>query len=273
MGYDALGSGVVIDAEKGLIITNDHVIEEAKRIVVAFSTGFYIDAELIDTNPDVDIAVIKVPPEKMPLRAMPIADSARVTPGIRVYVIGNPHGLDYSVSSGIVSNMHRTLDYTPVEDWIQTDAAVNPGNSGGALINEQGELIGINALGDSGGMGGSIGLNFAISSNLAMKTATFLINGSEAKPEPLGIDLQDILAETERQKLGILNRFGIRIVTVYPGHRAANAGIRSGDVLVKVDKIIPITKELIGTYLNAIAGNQVTLVILRNKQEFTITVP
>src|ERR1700733_4500510 len=161
----SLGSGVIIDASKGYVLTNNHVIEGADDIAVTLHDGRTLKGQLIGTDPDTDVAVIQIPAEH--LSAMPLADSSQLHVGDFVVAVGNPFGVGQSASSGIVSGLNRTgLGGRGVQNFIQTDATINPGNSGGALVNLRGELIGINSQIFSTS-GGSIGIGFAIPVNLA----------------------------------------------------------------------------------------------------------
>src|SRR3990167_466989 len=250
----SLGSGVVLDSRQGHIITNYHVIEDHTKVVVVFSNGFYAYAEVIGENDKVDLALLKIDVGTVPpLTAIQVNNADDLSSGDKIYVIGNPHGLDYSVSAGVVSAVHRTLGFLEHEDWIQTDAAVNGGSSGGAMINEAGQLVGINAAGETNGFGGSsIGLNFAISSQLMLRTVVSMLDEEEIASPPLGIRIQDVINDQKRKEFGILNRLGVMITHVEPSSRASVAGVLAGDILLQANSVIPSSKETLGTYLKAL---------------------
>ena len=186
----SLGSGVIVDAERGLVLTNNHVIANAIQITVTLRDGRQLEAELIGTDPETDVAVIKIPSED--IVDIKIADSDELRVGDFVVAIGNPFGLGQTVTSGIVSALSRSgLGIEGYEDFIQTDASINPGNSGGALVNLRGELVGINTALFSQG-GGNIGIGFAIPINLAMQITEQLLESGKVQRGFLGISTQDL---------------------------------------------------------------------------------
>ena len=186
----SLGSGVIVDAKRGLVLTNNHVIANADQITVKLRDGRELQAELVGSDPDTDVAVIRIPPKN--LSAIPLADSERLRVGDFVVAIGNPFGLGQTVTSGIVSALARSgLGITGYEELIQTDASINPGNSGGALVNLRGELVGINTAIYSQS-GGNIGIGFAIPINMAQQITEQLIEFGEVKRGFLGAQLQDL---------------------------------------------------------------------------------
>jgi serine protease Do/serine protease DegQ len=204
---NSLGSGVIVDAKKGYILTNHHVIANADEITVTIRNGQDLDAKLIGSDADSDVAVIQV--ESDELVQIPTADSSEVRVGDFVVAIGNPFGLGQTVTSGIVSALGRTgLGIEKYEDFIQTDASINPGNSGGALVNLEGELIGINTA-IIGPSGGNVGIGFAIPINMAKNLMQQIIDHGEVKRGLLGIYGQDLtqdLAEALdlKQSKGVL---------------------------------------------------------------------
>jgi serine protease Do/serine protease DegQ len=228
-----LGSGVIVDAEQGYIITNQHVIAEAEQITVTLRDGRRFDASLVGADPDADVAVLKIEAEG--LAAVPIGDSDGLRVGDFVVAIGNPFGLGQTVTSGIVSALgHSGLGIESYEDFIQTDASINPGNSGGALVNLRGELVGINTaiLGPSGG---NIGIGFAIPVNMAREIMGQLVEFGEVRRGRLGVAVQDLTSELATA-FGIESNAGAVIAQVEPGSPADRAGLKAGDVVVSVNQ-------------------------------------
>ncbi|HKJ50443.1 MAG TPA: Do family serine endopeptidase [Gammaproteobacteria bacterium] len=226
----SLGSGVIVDAKNGLILTNFHVVENAYEIKVTLTDGREMQAEIIGRDPDTDIAVIHVSGEN--LVALPFADSSRLRVGDFVVAIGNPFGLGQTVTSGIVSALGRSgLGIESIEDFIQTDASINLGNSGGALVNLRGELVGINTAILGGGNQGSIGIGFAIPINLARDVMSQLIDHGEVRRGRLGAQGQD-LTEQLAQAFGINRSQGFIVTRIESGSPASRAGLEVGDVIV-----------------------------------------
>ncbi|MGY8815618.1 MAG: DegQ family serine endoprotease [Gammaproteobacteria bacterium] len=228
----SLGSGVIVDASRGLVLTNNHVIENAVQITVTLRDGRSFEAELIGTDPETDIAVIKIPPEN--LTGIKPANSDALRVGDYVVAIGNPFGLGQTVTSGIVSALGRSgLGIEGYEDFIQTDASINPGNSGGALVNLRGELIGINTAIFSQS-GGNIGIGFAIPINLSLHIMEQLVSSGQVDRGFIGISVQDLTNELA-DALGVNNKSGAIIASVNRGSLAEQAGLQPGDVLVAID--------------------------------------
>jgi len=229
----SLGSGVIIDARKGLLITNNHVIDKADEISVTLSDGRTLAGELVGSDPEADIAVIRIPAEK--LTAMPLADSDELRVGDFVVAIGNPFGLGQTVTSGIVSALGRSgLGIEGYEDFIQTDASINPGNSGGALVDLSGRLVGMNTAIIAPG-GGNVGIGFAIPVNMAKKIISQLVEYGEVRRGRLGIAVQALTPELARA-FGIDNsNSGVVVTQIASGSAAQQAGIAVGDVIVEVD--------------------------------------
>ena len=229
----SLGSGVIVDANKGYIITNNHVIAKADEIAVALSDGRQFKAKLIGTDPETDVAIIQIKAEN--LSALPIADSDKLKVGDFAVAIGNPFGLNQTVTSGIVSALGRSgLGIMGFEDLIQTDASINPGNSGGALVNLRGELIGINTAIFSQS-GRNIGIGFAIPANMASGVMQQLIKHGEVKRGRLGAQAQDLtpdLAQAFNLKNG---RGGAVITQVTPDSAAEKAGLKTGDIVIELN--------------------------------------
>ncbi|MFT5503256.1 MAG: Do/DeqQ family serine protease [Gammaproteobacteria bacterium] len=229
----SLGSGVIVDADKGYILTNDHVIQDAFEITVTLIDGREFSAEILGRDADTDIAVIKIEAEN--LDEIPLFDSGQLRVGDFVVAIGNPFGLGQTVTSGIVSALGRSgLGIESVEDFIQTDASINPGNSGGALVNLRGELVGINTAIYGAGGQGSIGIGFAIPSNLAIDVMRQLIEHGKVKRGRFGARGQD-MTEKLAQAFGLKQSKGFIITQIEKGSPAHNAGIQVGDVIVSAN--------------------------------------
>ena len=236
--YNAYGSGVIITAD-GYILTNNHVVQDAERISVTLNDRRELPARLVGHDPATDLAVIKVEAEG--LTYIPFGNSDLVRVGEPVLAIGNPFNLTSTVTSGIISakarNMHiidnPRSNETPLESFLQTDAAVNSGNSGGALVNSQGELIGV-VTAIAGGNGGNyIGYSFAIPSNLAVKVAADLQHYGYVQRGYLGLQVTEVDANVAR-KVGARDTKGLYVVKVNPDCAADRAGIVPGDVVLRV---------------------------------------
>lgn len=228
----SLGSGVVLDAQQGYVVTNNHVIQHAEEITLTLRDGRTLIGKLVGTDPDTDIAIIKVPTEK--LVALPAADSDQMRVGDFVVAIGNPFGLGQTVTSGIVSALGRSgLGIEGYEDFIQTDASINPGNSGGALVNLRGQLVGINTAIIAPG-GGNVGIGFAIPINMVRDIADQLIKSGEVRRGRLGVSLQDLTADLA-SAFGIDNKSGAVIAQVVAGSPADKSGIKVGDVVMAIN--------------------------------------
>ena len=226
------GSGVIVDAENGYILTNFHVIEDADDITVALEDNRALDATVVGTDADSDIAVLRVEAED--LEEMPLGDSEQLRVGDFVLAIGNPFRLRHTVTSGIVSGLGRTgINPEGYEDFIQTDASINPGNSGGALINLRGELVGVNTAIFSGS-GGNIGIGFAIPVNMARSVMDQIISFGAVRRGLLGVNIGTVtpdIAET----YDLEDTSGAFVTEVSSGSAAEAAGLAIGDVIVSVD--------------------------------------
>ena len=225
----SLGSGVIVDAENGYVLTNNHVIARADEIAVGLKDGRSLEAKLIGTDPDTDLAVIQIPPEN--LVALQLADTDELQVGDFVVAVGNPFGLGQTVTSGIVSALGRTglrgLEY---QNFIQTDASINPGNSGGALINLRGELVGINSAIFTPS-GGNVGIGFAIPASMARYVMDQLIQFGEVRRGTLGIFVQK-LTEDLAGAFAVEAGRGVLVAEIAEGSAAENAGLQPGDVIV-----------------------------------------
>jgi Do/DeqQ family serine protease len=226
------GSGVIVDARRGYVLTNNHVVASAAEVQVTLKDRRTYPARLVGSDPETDIALLQL--DAPDLIAVSLGDSGRLQVGDLVIAIGNPFGLGQTVTSGIVSALGRSgLGIEGYEDFIQTDASVNPGNSGGALVNSRGELVGINTA-ILGPTGGNIGIGFAVPVNMARAVMTQLIEHGEVRRGRLGITIQDLtpsLADTMDLDL----RDGAVISEIEAGSAAARAGLAPGDVIVEVN--------------------------------------
>ncbi|MGH8866273.1 MAG: Do family serine endopeptidase, partial [Burkholderiales bacterium] len=226
------GSGVIVDAKLGHVLTNHHVIKDARQIVVTLKDGRQIEARLLGSDAGTDIALLKVEAEK--LTAIGFADSDRLRVGDYVLAIGNPFGIGQTVTSGIVSALGRTgLSMEGYEDFIQTDASINPGNSGGALVNLRGELVGINTA-IIGPSGGNVGIGFAVPSSMARAVMSQLARYGEVRRGRIGLTTQEITPELAKA-LGLTPNQGAVVVEVAPDSPAAKVGLKRGDVVVAVN--------------------------------------
>ncbi|MGV8932784.1 MAG: Do family serine endopeptidase [Luteimonas sp.] len=234
----SLGSGVIVDAAHGYVLTNHHVIEGADEVSVTLADGRTMKAEFVGSDADTDIALMRIPvPKDAPLTAISLADSDGLQVGDFVVAVGNPFGVGQTVTSGIISAVGRSnVPGVGFQNFIQTDASINPGNSGGALVNLQGELVGINtaSFNPRGSMAGNIGLGFAIPSDLANNVMQQLIAGGVVKRGTLGVETQDV-DERIAKSLGLDTASGAVVTRVYPGSAGAAAGLQAGDVITKAN--------------------------------------
>jgi len=266
----SLGSGVIVDAVNGVVVTNQHVIANASEITVTLSDGREYEASVIGTDPEADIAVIQI--KATDLTEIKWADSSKLRVGDFSIAIGNPFGLGQTVTSGIVSALGRSgLGIENFEDFIQTDASINPGNSGGALINLRGELIGINTA-IVGPSGGNVGIGFAIPSNMAKDLTEQLINVGEVRRGSLGIVAQPLTAALA-DAFGVTGGYGVVIGRVQEGSPADKSGLRSGDVITAIDgrkvRDLQAVRNRIGLVR---VGQQMRVDIVRNAKPQTIQV-
>jgi serine protease Do/serine protease DegQ len=264
-----LGSGVIIDAGNGYIITNSHVIDKAQDIVVTLEDGQRFDANVIGKDPGADIAVIQI--DAPNLNEISLGNSDVLRQGDFVVAIGNPFGLGQTVTSGIVSALGRSgLGIESYEDFIQTDASINPGNSGGALVNLRGELIGINTA-IYGPSGGNVGIGFAIPVNMAKQITEQLIEHGEVKRGRLGFSAQDLTPELA-QAFGITHNKGVVVARVEPDSPADKANMKVGDVIIKVNEREVQSSAQVRNEIGLLRiGDRVKIGILRNGKARTLT--
>ncbi len=263
----ALGSGFVI-SEDGFIVTNNHVIEGADEILIEFFEGFELPATLIGTDPNTDIALLKVEAEA-PLKFVSFGDSDTARVGDWVMAMGNPLGQGFSVSAGIVSARNRALSGT-YDDYIQTDAAINRGNSGGPLFNMDGDVIGVNTAILSPN-GGSIGIGFSMASNVVTRVVDQLKEFGETRRGWLGVRIQDI-DEDMVEALGLENAKGA-LVSDVPEGPAKEAGMLAGDVILSFDGVeVDDTRQLVRVVANSPVGKTVRVVVSRDKKTETLLV-
>ncbi|PIP00619.1 Do family serine endopeptidase [Pleomorphomonas carboxyditropha] len=265
----SLGSGFVIDPS-GIIITNNHVIEDADEIVANFSDGTKLKAELVGHDAKTDLAVLRVKPDK-PLTAVKFGDSEHMRVGDWVMAIGNPFGLGGTVTTGIISARNRDINSGPYDNYIQTDAAINRGNSGGPLFNEVGEVIGINTAIISPS-GGSIGIGFAIPSEIAVGVVDQLREFGETHRGWLGVNIQEVTDDLA-ESLGIASPQGALVAGVTEGGPAAVAKVEPGDVIVAFDgHAIKTMRELPRLVANTAVGKEVSITLIRKGKELTLPV-
>ena len=267
----SLGSGVLVSPE-GIILTNHHVISDADDIDIALSDGRKVKAKIIGSDPETDIAVLKIEAKQLPT-PITIGKIESVHVGDVVLAIGNPFGVGQTVTSGIVSAMGRDhVGINTFENFIQTDAAINPGNSGGALIDTRGNLIGINTAIFSNN-GGSMGIGFAIPVNLAKQVMESILKNGSVTRGWIGVEPQNLSKELS-ESLGLPgNTEGVLLSGVLEGGPAARGGVKPGDVLTAVngDKTKDV-KQLLNQIAQIVPGNEATLTILRKGKEVVLTV-
>ncbi|MEQ1950443.1 DegQ family serine endoprotease [Mesorhizobium sp. CN2-181] len=267
----SLGSGFVVDAEQGIVVTNNHVIADADEIEVNFSDGSKLKAELVGTDTKTDIAVLKVDPKLKKLTAVKFGDSNVMRIGDWVMAIGNPFGLGGTVTVGIISARNRDINAGPYDDFIQTDAAINRGNSGGPLFNMEGEVIGINTAIISPS-GGSIGIGFSIPSELAIGVVDQLRQFGETRRGWLGVRIQPVTDEIA-ESLGMATAKGALVAGIIKGGPVDNGVIQAGDVIIKFDgKDVKEMRDLPRVVAESPVGKAVDVLIVRKGVEQTVKV-
>jgi len=265
-----LGSGVIVSPD-GYVLTNNHVIEAADEIEIALQDGRKLRARTVGMDPESDLAVLKIQSD-VKLSAVSFAPAGSVHVGDVTLAIGNPFGVGQTVTMGIVSAMGRTaLGINTFEDFIQTDAAINPGNSGGALVDSNGNLIGINTAIYSG-TGGSLGIGFAIPVTLARNVMEQIIRTGTVTRGWIGVEVQEITPELA-ESFGLSSRDGTLVAGVMRGGPADKAGIRPGDVLIAVEgKAIHDNHSMLDLVASLPPGNEARFRILRDRQTADIEV-
>src|SRR4051794_20585121 len=253
------GSGVIVDARGGYVLTNHHVVKDAEQIAVTLKDGRRLQGKLVGSDAATDIALLKVEGDN--LNALTLGDSDALRVGDYVMAIGNPFGLGQTVTSGIVSALGRTgLNIEGYEDFIQTDASINPGNSGGALVNLRGELIGVNTA-IIGPSGASVGIGFAIPSNMARAVMAQLAKYGEVRRGRIGLTTQDLTPQVSNA-VGSKPGHGAVVLEVAPDSPAAKAGIRPGDVVLSLNgRAVRSSADL---------RNQIGLAAVGDPQEFRV---
>lgn len=266
----SLGSGFVVDGTEGIIITNNHVIEGADEITANFNDGTKLKAEIIGTDEKTDLAVLKVEPEA-PLKAVSLGDSDSIRVGDWVMAIGNPFGLGGTVTVGIVSARNRDINSGPYDNFIQTDASINRGNSGGPLFDMDGNVIGINTAIISPS-GGSIGIGFAIPAKTATRVIEQLREFGETRRGWLGVRIQEVTDEIA-ESLGMDEAMGALVAGVTDDGPAAKAKVEPGDVIVRFDgNEVETMRELPRMVAETAIGKDVEVIVLRKGEEVTISV-
>jgi serine protease Do/serine protease DegQ len=267
--FRSAGSGVIVDAKNGYIVTNFHVVENATEITVTLLDNRSFSATVVGSDEGADIAVLQV---KQPnLVAMALGDSSRLEVGDYVVAIGNPFGLAHTVTAGIVSALGRTgINPDGYEDFIQTDASINPGNSGGALVNLHGELVGINSAIYSSS-GGNIGIGFAIPVNMVKGVMDQLIKYGQVKRGILGVQLYNVTPDIAKE-FGVAESSGALVAGVAQGSAAERAGVKTGDIITSINGV---PKKDAGELRNSIGmlrvGDKVEIGLLRDGKPRTVT--
>jgi serine protease Do len=273
-----LGSGVIVNSS-GYILTNNHVVDKATALKVALSDGRDFTAKVVGTDPQTDVAVVKIDATNLPTLTFANSDTARV--GDLCFAIGNPFGQDHTVTMGIVSAKGRNNlreNTVQLQDFIQTDASINPGNSGGALINARGQLIGMNTMiltgggAGFGGEAGNVGIGFAVPSNMARQVLDQLVKNGKVSRGYMGVSLQGMSPELASQ-FGLKSDHGAIVGDVTPGKPGEKAGLKSGDVIVKIDgEEVKDSNDLTMKVTSHAPGSTVSLDVIRDGKPMKINV-
>ncbi len=269
----AVGSGVIIDAKKGMILTNHHVIDDATEVLITLNDKRTYTAKVIGSDKDTDVALLQI--DAPNLTALTMGDTTAMRVGDYVVAVGNPFGLGQTVTSGIVSALGRSMGNSieGYEDFIQTDASINPGNSGGALVNLKGELIGINTA-IIGPAGGNVGVGFAVPTTMIRPVMTQLVAYGEVRRGQIGVQIQDMTPELAKN-LGIDRTEGALIGSVVKGSPAEVAGLKAGDIAIEMDgKPLHGMSDLRNRIGMMTLGTAVNVTVLRSgaKRDFKITI-
>jgi serine protease Do len=273
-----LGSGIIV-SPSGYILTNNHVVEHASKVQVTLSDGREFTAKTIGTDPQTDVAVIKINADNLPVMPFANSDSSRV--GDLCFAIGNPFGQDHTVTMGIVSAKNRHLEAeTHIQDFIQTDASINPGNSGGALINAKGQLIGMNTMILTGGggnvfssEGGNVGIGFAVPSNLAKQVMDQIEKNGKVSRGYLGALLESVTPDLAPHFGLKAGEAGAVIASVTPDGPGAKAGLQKDDVVTGIDgKAVRSSDDLTMEVISHAPGSRITLDVIRNGQPTKVDV-
>ena len=267
--FQSLGSGVIVDADKGYILTNNHVVENADKITVTLYDGRNFTAKVVGKDPETDVAVLQIKADGLTALALGNSDALQV--GDFVVAIGNPFGLKHTVTAGIVSALGRAgIEDGKFENFIQTDASINPGNSGGALVDLNGNLVGINTAILSRG-GGNIGIGFAIPVNMAHTVMDQIIKYGKVERGVLGVTIQNLTPEIAKG-LGISEANGVVVTQVQPDSGADKAGIKAGDVILKVDGQPVTSNSSLSSAIGVMRlGTQVNVELARNGKVMNLT--
>lgn len=265
------GSGVIVNARDGIVITNFHVIKDADEVQVSLVDGRAFAAKVMGTDPDLDIAVLYI--DAKDLAEVPMADSNELLVGDFVVAIGNPFGLGQTVTTGVVSALGRSgLGIEGYENFIQTDASINPGNSGGALVNLRGELVGINTA-IIAPAGGNVGIGFAIPVNMARASLDQIVTHGEVRRGQVGIGIQDITPDLRRAFKLENGIRGVLITHVEPGSHAEDAGVQAGDIITHVNGEASLSSAQLRSLIGMVpVGKNVKVTLVRNGNEKTMKV-
>jgi Do/DeqQ family serine protease len=265
----AAGSGVSIDATKGLVVTNHHVIKSAEYIAVTLKDGRQLKADLVGSDAATEVGLLRIEPKG--LTSIPFADSDTLKVGDVVLAIGNPFGVGQTVTSGIISALGRSgLSEDSYEDFIQTDAPINPGNSGGPLVNSRGELVGINTA-IIAPAGGNVGIGFAVPANIVKAVTAQLERHGRVHRGRIGVVLQSMTPEVAATA-GLPRALGAVVTSVERNSAAERAGLKAGDAIVEIDgKVVHSASDVRNRVGLREAGSSVTITYLRGGKRQTVT--